>query len=418
MTNGNGSKRELGNLFSRISGSRDELVYFLCEYVKIPAIDPRSGGEGEAAKVAWLEKKLRAFGFTDIQHYDAPDDAAPTKVRPNLLVQLPGKNREKRIWLVVHTDIVPPGDRKKWDTDPFVPIIKDGRIYGRGTEDNGQEAVASLYALKTLKDLGITPTYDVGIAFVADEETGSKFGIKYLMDKGIFQKGRDFFVVPDGGNEAGTLIEVAEKSIMWLKIETEGRQAHASMPDHGINSFKVAMKYASELDQMLYAKYNASNPLFNPPISTFEPTKKDANVPNVNTIPGDDVFYLDSRILPEYHPEEVLAAIRYTAVKYENAHGVKIKVEPVNFEPAAPPTPADSWIVGRLHNSIHTVYSNEPFVGGIGGGTCAAIFRRAGFDAVVWSKINDMAHAPNEYAVVDNMINDAKVYAALLTAGP
>jgi succinyl-diaminopimelate desuccinylase len=408
------SEHSLEDVFAKIEESKEEIISSMCELVKIPAIDPRSGGEGETKKVLWLEKLLKSFGFNDIQHFDAPDEKSPTKLRPNILVKMKGKSDEKRIWIACHTDVVPPGDSKKWKSEPFKPVVKDGKIYGRGTEDNNQEMVAAIYALKILKDMNITPKYDVGLALVADEETGSKYGIKYIVNKGMFDGKRDFFIVPDGGNEHGTLIEIAEKSIMWLKVTTEGKQTHGSTPEKGINAFKTAIKFANELDSLLYSKYNAKNTLFDPPISTFEPTKKEANVPNVNTIPGDDVFYLDMRILPEYKSDEVLKTVTDLASKYEKQFNVKMKIAPANHEPAAPPTNQNSWIVSNLKTAIKTVYKNEPYVGGIGGGTCAAIFRKTGLDAVVWSKIDEVPHSPNEYCVIENLINDAKVYVALL----
>ena len=143
------------------------------------------------------------------------------------------------------------------------------------------------------------PSYDIGVALVADEETGSRKGIDYVLKQTDAFRKQDLIIVPDAGNETGTLIEVAEKSILWLKIKTLGKQAHGSTPEKGINSFKAAAYLITELDK-LHGIFNAKDGLFDPPISTFEPTKKEANVPNINTIPGEDVFYVDSRILPGY----------------------------------------------------------------------------------------------------------------------
>jgi len=69
------------------------------------------------------------------------------------------------------------------------------------------------------------------------------------------------------------MIEVAEKSILWLKVRTLGKQAHGSTPEKGINSFKAASFLITELQQ-LYKTFGKKEQLFSPPISTFEPTKK------------------------------------------------------------------------------------------------------------------------------------------------
>ena len=215
-------------------------------------------------------------------------------------------------------DIVPPGELAQWKGDPFKAWVEGGKIYGRGVEDNQQDMVASLYAVKAFHEEGLKPNYDIGIALVADEETGSEKGIDYVLSHSHAFRKQDLIVVPDAGNEEGTMIEVAEKSLLWLKFRTEGKQAHGSTPEKGINSFRAASFLVTELNK-LYNTFPDKDPLFDPPISTFEPTKKESNVPNINTIPGEDVFYMDSRILPRYTIEEVIRAINTTTTKIERA---------------------------------------------------------------------------------------------------
>lgn len=404
---------DLKNIYDKIESYHDEMVKDLGDLIRIPAIGPKSGGDGEVMKAEFLLDLISRFGFDDIQRIDVSDDSQPKMIRPNIIARVNGKEGcETSIWIVVHLDIVPEGDLKLWETDPFEPVVKEGKIYGRGVEDNGQELIAALYAVKALKDEGIVPNYNVNLVFVADEETGSEFGIKPLIEKGIFQKD-DLFIVPDAGNKDGTLIEVAEKTIMWLKVRTVGKQCHGSRPHTGNNAHYAAMKFGSCVRDKLYMRYNKKNELFDPPHSTFEPTKKEANVPNINTIPGDDVFYMDCRILPNYDPEEVFDFIKETAESVTQKTGVKFEFERPEYKPAAPSTSPDSQVVLILKEAISQVYGTEPYAGGIGGGTCAAIFRRAGYPAVVWAKIDQVGHSPNEYAVIKNMINDAKVYATI-----
>jgi succinyl-diaminopimelate desuccinylase len=402
-------------LSARIDGMRDEMVKTLSDLVKIPALGPKNQGDGELDKAEYLENLIGDFGFDEIERCDAPDEDVPSGKRPNILAKIKGKgDTDKTIWIVTHTDIVPPGDMSKWETEPYEPVVKEGKIYGRGTEDNGQSLVASLYAVKALIDEGIKPDLDVGLAFMADEETGSGKGIKYVIKQGKFDPD-DLIVVPDSGNEEGTQLEVSEKSIMWLKITTTGLQCHGSMPDKGINAFKAAMKFGVMVDKELYEKFNFEDPLFDPPRSTFEPTMKEANVPNINTIPGDDVFYMDCRVMPNYQIEEVIETLENIAARIETETGAKVKIEKVMEDKAAPPTAPDAPVVVKLKEAVDFVYNNDPQPGGIGGGTCAAIFRREGFPAVVWSKIDNTCHGPNEYSNIDNLVNDAKVYAAFLS---
>lgn len=394
----------------RIDSFRNEMIDMQVRLTALPAIAPASGGEGEGKRAEFLARFLEENGFVDIQRLNAPDLDAPDGFRPNILARYKGKSAARTVWVMTHMDIVPPGEVSLWTGNPYKAWIEKGRIYGRGVEDNQQDLVASLFAVKAFRAEGLLPACDIGIALVADEETGSNKGIDHVLEHTDAFRKQDLIIVPDAGNEAGTLIEVAEKSILWLKIKTLGKQAHGSTPEKGVNSFKAASYLITELDK-LYGVFDRSDPLFDPPISTFEPTKKEANVPNINTIPGEDVFHVDARILPGTSVAEVLRKIREIADGIERKHGVKITITEEQNAPAAPPTPPTAAVVTALSAAVKEVYHKEAKASGIGGGTVAALFRRRGFEAACWSKIDETAHMPNEYCVIDNMVGDAKVYA-------
>ncbi len=220
-------------------------------------------------------------------------------------------------------------------------------------------------------------------------------------------------VVPDSGNENGDFIEIAEKSSLGFKVRTVGMQAHASRPSSGLNAHRVGMDYALALDKFLHEKYSVKNEYFDPPESTFEPTKKDKNVDAVNIIPGEDIIYFDCRILPRCNLDEISNDVGMMAEKFEKKHGAKINIELLRKNVAPEPTDVNSKVVLTLKEAIRKVRRIEPEVGGIGGGTCAAFFRKKEVPAVVWCTIEEMAHQPDEYAKVENLVNDAKVFAFL-----
>lgn len=403
-------------LFSSIEKHRDKMVQTLMGLIRIPAIAPENGGQGELEKAERLIEMLRAFGFDGIERYDAEDQRVRSKVRPNVVVYFDGSVSAERLWIVTHLDIVPPGEESSWTlTKPFEPTIRDERVYGRGSEDNMQSMVASIFALKALKDLKIKPKRTVALAFVADEEQGSKYGIQHLIGEGLFSP-QDLIIVPDSGKEDGSFIEIAEKSALWLRIRTIGKQAHASRPATGLNAHRVGMQFALALDRMLHEKYSEKDEYFDPPETTIEPTKKDTNVDAINIVPGEDVTYFDCRVLPRYSMEEFLGDIDKLAKEYSSRTGASIKLEPVQKTVAPKPTDPHARIVEMLRQAIKSLRKIDAKVGGIGGGTCAAYFRRAGLPAVVWSTIDEVAHQPNEYSWIENMVNDAKVYAYLATA--
>jgi succinyl-diaminopimelate desuccinylase len=400
----------LDKLSRRIEHFRDEMVDLQVRLTAIPAVAPGSGGEGEAQKAEFLAGWLKQNGFQDVTLIKAPDFDAPAGYRPNVLAAFKGKSSARTVWVMTHTDVVPPGELSLWTGHPYKAWVEKGRIYGRGVEDNQQDMVASLYAVKAFEAERLLPACDIGIALVADEETGSSKGIGYVLENHKAFRKQDLIIVPDAGNESGTMIEVAEKSILWLKFKTLGKQAHGSTPERGINSFKAASFFITALNR-LYDFFPERERLFAPPISTFEPTKKEGNVPNINTIPGEDVFYMDCRILPDYKVADVERCITAIASDIAKKFRVKIEIGVEQKAPAAPPTPARAPVVQALRKAIKAVYGKEAKAMGIGGGTVAALFRRAGFDAACWSKLDDTAHQPNEYCVIDNMVGDAKVFA-------
>jgi len=150
----------------------------------------------------------------------------------------------------------------------------------------------------------------VKLLFVADEEFGSVYGIQWLLaNRSLFQKD-DLIIIPDGGKPDGSEIETAEKNICWLKVTAKGKQCHASRPDEGANAFLANCELALALHRMEDEVFTDRDPIFDPPRSTITPTKKDANVPNINTVPADDSFYLDMRVLPHYSVKRVVEECR------------------------------------------------------------------------------------------------------------
>jgi succinyl-diaminopimelate desuccinylase len=158
------------------------------------------------------------------------------------------------------------------------------------------------------------------------------------------------------------------------------------------------------------------NPLFRPPISTFEPTLKEANVPNVNTIPGKDVFYLDCRVVPDYDLGQVTERVRSIATATAQKFGVSLEVEAVQTLPSAPPTAPEAPVVQALQRAIRRVYNRDATPQGIGGGTVAVFFRQAGLPAAVWMTANECAHQPNEFCFLSHILGDAKVLAHVCLA--
>ena len=393
------------------------------ELTRLPAVSPDSGGEGELDKCLFLEAFLQKEGLSGLERIDIPDPRAKGGVRPNLVAPLPGGGAaaDGRLWIISHLDVVPPGDEKRWQSDPWEARLEGGKIYGRGVEDNQQGLVSSLIAALAFVKCAVQPARPVRLLFAADEECGNHFGIDALLERDAAQAARgeeplfragDMALIPDGGDARGETIEIAEKNLLWVKFITRGVQAHGSRPDEGVNAFLAGSALALALRDGLSAAFDGRDALFTPDYSTFEPTKKEANVPNVNTIPGEDIFYMDMRILPRYPAADVLVRAADIIAKIEAEYRVSIRLE-VLQRVQSRPTAACAPVVKMLERAIFEALGVRPRPVGIGGGTVGAFLRNNGIDAAVWSKLDDTAHQPNEYALVDNILDGARVMALL-----
>lgn len=404
----------LNDILSHIDSDTDAVVRLQSSLVAIPALGPRNGGQGEIHKIGYLKTLLAEMGIADIREFRAPDPDVDCGYRPSLAALLPGASANRTLWVIAHVDVVPPGDLTLWKTNPWT-LVRDGdRIFGRGVEDNHQGIVSALLVARALMATKTTPNLNYGMLFVADEETGSHFGLGWLLRQHpeIFGP-NDLILVPDSGDPSGELVEVAEKAMLWLKFTVTGKQCHGSTPDEGINSLIAASDLILRIHTIGHI-FPDEDPLFTPSRSTFEPTMKEANVANINTIPGKDVFYVDCRILPGYDPDEVLAAFDALVHGIEHQYGVTVTREIMQREDAASPTPVDAEVVRRTMAAVRQVYGNKPHPVGIGGGTVAAILRRAGHPAVVWSRLLNCAHQPNESSSIAFTLGDAQVIARML----
>ncbi len=404
---------ELEEVFKRIEGYRDEIIAFQSDLTSKIALGPENGGTGEHDKARYLKQKILELRPDYLEEIKAPDQRVDLGYRPNLVAKWEGKVGTPVVWVLSHMDIVPPGDLSLWEGDPYKVKVEGNRITGRGVEDNQHGIVTSYLALKAVLDSGKELIRSIGLAFVADEETGSEFGLDYLLkNRGELFGPDDLIIVPDGGNSEGTMIEIAEKSMLWIKFTVTGRQCHASTPYKGKNSLYGAARLIVALDN-LKKKFNLTDVLFSPPISTFEPTKMEANVPNINTIPGKDVFYMDCRVLPAYGVDEIIQTVKRIANEVGKDLDLNIQIDPVYRQDAVNPTSLDAPVVKALTRAIRSVKGLEAKPMGIGGGTVAAFFRRIGLPAAVWMTSHDTEHQPNEYCLIDNLISDIKIFATI-----
>ena len=400
-------------LIEAIGRQRDRIIEYQTRMTEIPALGPENGGTGEMKKALYLEEVLRGLGVTDILRIDAPDARVPDGVRPNVVARIPGAS-SRRLWILGHMDVVPPGELSYWKTDPWKVVVDGDKIRGRGVEDNQQAIVCGLLIAQELKAQDITPDLSLGLIFVSDEETSSRYGIHYVLKHHPELFGADdFVVVPDYGVADGSSIEISEKGQLWIRVEVLGRQCHASRPHEGRNALVAASEMILHVRD-LESLYADVDPLFQPPCCTFVPTRHEENVPNINSLPGKDVFYIDCRILPGISHDAVLASVQEIMEPIAERHSVTVELSTVTNAPASPATSPDSEVVRRLSAGIREIYGIEPHCDGSGGGTVAVGFRDMGIPAAVWASVVPTYHLANEYSLISKTIGDAQVLARML----
>ena len=401
---------EFNQLRKYIEEHTQDMVELERLLTSIPALAPENGGDGECKKAEALEKWLLENGIKDIKHYDAPDERVSCGFRPNMVATVPGLKDDYSIWICAHMDVVPVGEKSMWKSAPWTLVEKDGKIFGRGVEDNQQGLVSGVLSAMSFVKQHIIPEHTIKLLFMADEEVGSNYGMNYLLreHEEIFNKD-DQILIPDGGDAKGETIEIAEKNIAWFRFHTIGKQSHGSRPDLGRNAKLAAADLALRIND-LGNFFNKKNDLFDPPYSTFQPTMQMQNVEGVNIIPGDDVFCADCRINPDYTLDQVRAEVKKRVKEIEEKYGVRVEVSELQAEQSLP-TPADAPVVLELKNAIEKVHGIKARIIGIGGGTVAAGLRNRGFNAVVWSTMDETCHQPNEYAIVKNIATDAMTMA-------
>ncbi len=403
----------VSKLLHYLDGLSQQVIDWQREMTARPAMGPENKGQGEAEKADWLTQELSRMGLPDIRQHPCPDPRVPAGFRPNISARIPGKT-DRTLWVIGHMDVVPPGEDILWESPPFELRVEGDYLFGRGVEDNQQAIATAMLTAKALLHNQVTPDLSLGLLFVADEETGMKHGLPHVLQSApeLLRKD-DMFLVPDMGNKNGSMIEIAEKSCLWLKITVTGKQCHASTPELGVNSLVAASACVLELET-LYRIFRNKDPLFTPSWSTFVPSKKEANVENINTLPGRDVFYLDCRVLPKYAIEDVKQQVQAITQEIARRYEVGVEVEVVHSEQAPAPTSPDSVVIRRLKAALSKSRGIEPLICGVGGQTVAACLRHAKLDTAVWGTLMPNPHTPNECSRISATIADAKIVLAML----
>lgn len=221
-----------------VEARADRIVDTLSRLVEFPSIvmnDPTKAGPGERDCQIYLQKRLESLGFTtDLWEPDGPallakyegrpgaNKGRTFEGRPNLGGTLKGSGNGRSIMLTGHIDVVPPGPATHWRSDPFVPVVEDGFVRGRGTVDMKGGVACMLMAVEILKEIGAELKGDVVFTTVVDEEIGG-MGSLAMVDRG-FSADAGIMTEPTA-NRIAPLCH----GILWGRIVIDGIGGHAEL---------------------------------------------------------------------------------------------------------------------------------------------------------------------------------------------
>ena len=418
-------------LLARIEAKQDEVVALTQDLVRIPTVNPPGDAYEACARFIGERLKPRGFAVEYVRAHGAPGDS-DAKPRVNVVARWQGSSAGDCVHFNSHIDVVEAGSG--WTSDPFGAEIREGKIYGRGTSDMKGGLAASIIACEALIESGLPIPGALEISGTVDEESGGFAGVGYLAERGYFSKPRVHHVIipePLGVDR----ICLGHRGVWWSEVETKGRIAHGSMPflgDSAINHMSAFIHLLETQLQPRLKQRHTSEPV--------EPPGARVSTLNINSIHGGQVeqhYVTDSRGWPTADsPSPVVAHSCRTVldrrfIAEENLEAVKQEIidmldelkrtrpgfdfgirDIMSFVPTA--TPRDAPVVDATARAIARVLGREPsYISSPGTYDQKHIVRTGKLkDCIAYGPgILDLAHQPNEYVGIQELVDSGKVMA-------
>jgi len=272
-----------------------ECVELLKRWVAVNTENP-PGLENPLAEI--IHRQLSDWGFNSELFETLPN-------RLDVIATVPGSQGNPRLMFNGHMDVVPAGERSHWTvTGPYDPIVKDGKLYGRGSCDQKGGLVAQTIAAKALKDAGVKLKGDLILTYVIGEEMGEP-GSKYLFTKKQIKADWGVVTEPTGTNE-GLRVAVAQCGLVWIHIAVRGQSTHASTPHAGINAISKATRVVQALEKYHQGLSSRKHPLIAPPRCTV--TNLHGGIKE-NVIPDLCKITIDRRMIPGENVKQVVGEV-------------------------------------------------------------------------------------------------------------
>lgn len=411
---------EKDRIYQWIDENEKRIVSFLRKTVQ-----EKSVYQEEASAQAVVLEKCRELGLVidlwepDIQELKAHPEFVSTrksfKESPNLVAVMKGSGGGKSIILNGHIDVVPEGELKQWEQDPYLGYVLDGKLYGRGATDMKGGNVALLFAMEALKANQVKLKGDVIFQSVVDEECGGAGTLAATL-KGYKA---DAALIPE---PTDMKIFVKQQGSMWFRLSVKGRSAHGGTRYEGVSAIEKAMAVLSHIHQLEKVRNERIN----------DPLYKDVPIPvpiNIGKIQGGnwpssvpDIVFLEGRIgiAPNEKKEDVQREFEQFLKNIEEKDDWFYK-NPVHIE----------WFGARwlpnelsmdhpffqaLKRSFIDVLEQNPIVEASPWGTDGGILSHVGnIPTIVFGPgQTELAHYPNESIDIEKVVKTTKIITSLL----
>ena len=405
-----------------IDDRRDDLVKLTQDLVRIPTLNPPGLHYRDICE--FLRTRLTGSGYVCelIRAEGAPADSERYP-RFNLVARREGSGSGDCVHFNSHTDVVQVGEG--WTFDPFAATIQDGRIYGRGSCDMKGGLAASVIAAEAFA--ACQPDYlgAIEISATADEESGGFGGVAWLAERGRFSPRRvQHVIIPEP--LVKDRICLGHRGVWWAEIETKGKIAHGSMPFLGDCAVRHMSAILTEMESSLFpllAGKRTSMPVVPPQArqSTLNINSIHGGEPEMEEeysgfpapcVPDRCRIVIDRRYLAEESLEEVrnefIAMLDRVA---EQRPSLEFEVRDL-FSVQPTLTDREAPVVASVSRAVRRVLDREPeFV--VSPGT----YDQKHIDRIGRMKnciaygpgILDLAHQPDEWIGIDDMMDSAKV---------
>ena len=414
-------------LLTEIDTRRDRLIALTQGLIRIPTLNPPGRNYREVCD--FLAAYLAPLGFhCEILRATGAIADSDRYPRWNLVARREGARPGDCVHFNGHHDVVAVGDG--WTTDPFGGEVKDGRIYGRGACDMKGGIASAVIAAEAFIAAHPDHAGAIEISATADEESGGYGGVAWLAEQGYFAPERvQHVIIPEPLNK--DRICLGHRGVWWAEIETKGRIAHGSMPFLGDSAIRHMGAVLAEMEDVLYpllAGRRTAMPVV--------PEGARSSTLNVNAIHGGEpvqeadytglpaacvadrcTITIDRRFLIEEDINEVKAEIAALMERVKSRRPTFRYAIRDLFEVQPSMTDHDAPVVRSTAAAIERVLARQPdYV--VSPGT----YDQKHIDRIGKLKnciaygpgILDLAHQPDEWVGIDDMMDSARVMALVL----